>query len=54
MDNNTLETKVTSTELLLLAKEEELEENKLELNQSSQYGLETVSILKIVEVRINY
>ena len=54
MDNNTLVTKVTNTELLLLAKEEELEENKLELNHSSQYGLETVSSLKIAEVRINY
>ena len=31
MDNNTLETKVTNTELLLLAKEEELEEKEFEL-----------------------
>merc|ERR1712238_523073 len=52
IDNNTLETKVTNTELLLLAKEEELEEKELELNQSSQYGSEKDSGLKIAEVRI--
>merc|ERR1712161_14440 len=52
IDNNTLETKVTNTELLLLAKEEELEEKELELNQSSQYGSEKDSCLKIAEVRI--
>merc|ERR1711957_504521 len=49
MDINTLETKVTNTELLLLAKEE-LEEKELELNQSSQYGSEKDSGLKIAEV----
>merc|ERR1712238_471138 len=52
IDNNTLETKVTNTELLLLAKEEELEEKELEINQSSQYGSEKDSGLKIAEVRI--
>ena len=52
IDNNTLETKVTNTELLLLAKEEELDEKELELNQSSQYGSEKDSGLKIAEVRI--
>merc|ERR1712161_113841 len=52
MDINTLETKVTNTELLLLAKEVMLEEKELELNQSSQYGLEKDSGLKIAEVRI--
>merc|ERR1711957_572848 len=51
IDNNTLETKVTNTELLL-AKEEELDEKELELNQSSQYGSEKDSGLKIAEVRI--
>ena len=40
MDNNILETKVTNTGLFLLAKEEALEEKKLELNQSSPYSLE--------------
>ena len=52
MNDNTLETKVTNTELLLLAKEEELDEKELELNQSSQYGSEKDSGLKIAEVRI--
>ena len=52
MDNNTLLIKVTNTELLLLAKEEELEEEELDFNQSSRYGLENDSALKIVEVRI--
>merc|ERR1712161_125169 len=52
MDINTLETKVTNTELLLLAKEVMMEEKELELNQSSQYGLEKDSGLKIAEVRI--
>ena len=52
IDNNTFETKVTNTELLLLAKEEELEEKDIGFNQSSQYSLEKGSSLKISEVRI--
>ena len=32
IDNNTFETKVTNTELLLLAKEEELEEKDIGFN----------------------
>ena len=52
MDNNTLETKAINTELLLLAKDKNIGENQLELNQSSQYSLEKGSGLKISEVRI--
>ena len=58
MDNNTVETEATNTELLFLAKEKEkekekeIEEKQLELNQSSQYGLDKGSGLKIAEVRI--
>ena len=52
MYNNTLETNVTNTELLLLAKEVMLEEKEFELNQSSQDCLEKISSLKITEVRI--
>ena len=40
MNDNTLETKVINTELLSLAKEKELKEKELELNQFSQYSLE--------------
>ena len=35
MDNNTLATKATNTELLLLAKKKEIKEKQLELDQSS-------------------
>ena len=52
MDNNTHETKATNTELLLLAKEKNIDENQLELNQSSQYSLEKCSGFNILEVRI--
>ena len=53
MNNSTLETNVTNTELLLLAKKVMLEEKEFELNKSSQDCLEKGSSLKITKVRIN-